>query len=229
MGLRGSAAMLLWFDVAPELITEHDDWHTREHFPERVGIPGFLRAQRWVARSPGPRYFVWYEVADVDVLSSAAYLARLNNPTPWTSRMMPHYRGMVRGFCRLESRHGSVLGSTVLVLRYDAAAGMEGPLQRWLDGEVIPALMQRIGIASAFMFRSDRAPDMTAEQRLRGRDGGVDRVLLVTGYSADVLEGLATTDLGAHAIEAHGAASGSTSGIYQLACLSDASRPGIQA
>ena len=30
----------------------------------------------------------------LDTLSSDAYLERLDHPTPWTSRMMPHYRGM---------------------------------------------------------------------------------------------------------------------------------------
>ena len=100
MALLGSAAMLLWFDIVPEQTSEHDDWHTREHFPERVGIPGFIRAQRWVASSPGSRYFVMYEVADIGVLSSAPYLERLNNPTPWTRRMMPQLQGHGPGLLR---------------------------------------------------------------------------------------------------------------------------------
>src|SRR5512143_2763302 len=105
MGMIGSAAMLLWFDIVPEHIAEHDEWHTREHFPERVGIPGFLRAQRWVAQgATTPRYFVSYEVRDVGTLTSAPYQARLDHPTDWTRRMMPHFRGMVRGFCRLHRR-----------------------------------------------------------------------------------------------------------------------------
>ena len=120
--------MLLWYDIVPEQVAEHDDWHTRQHFPERVGIPGFIRAQRWVASSPGARYFVVYEVTDIDVLSSAPYLERLNNPTPWTSRMMPSFRGMVRGFCKLESSHGSVLGTTVCDLAILCRARYGGSL-----------------------------------------------------------------------------------------------------
>ena len=214
--------MLLWYDIIPEQIAEHDDWHTRQHFPERVGIPGFIRAQRWVSRPPGARYFVVYEVKDIDVLSSAQYLERLNNPTPWTSRMMPSFRGMVRGFCRLESSHGSVLGTTCVTSRYSAAPGMEDRLRTWLNGELIPDLMQRKGITSAFTLRSDRAPEMTAEQRIRGRDASVDRVLLVTGYSPEPVAGLAQDDLRANNLEAHGASPGTTSGVFQLACLSGA-------
>ncbi len=46
MPLLGQAAMLLSFDIAAEAIAEHDDWHTHEHLPERLAIPGFLRGMR---------------------------------------------------------------------------------------------------------------------------------------------------------------------------------------
>ncbi len=217
--------MLLWFDVIPEQIAEHDDWHTREHFPERVGIPGFLRAQRWVSSSPGSRYFIVYEVSDIDVLSSAPYLERLNNPTPWTRQMMPSYRGMVRGFCKLESGHGSVLGTTGVTLRYSAAPGMADRLRTWMNGTLIPDLMLRKTFTSAFMLRSDRAPEMTAEQKIRGRDATVDQVLLVTGYSPEAMSALTQHELRANSLEAQGAAPGAIVNVCQLACISSAALP----
>jgi hypothetical protein len=82
--------------------------------------------------------------------------------------------------------------------------------------------MQRTGLASAFMLRNDRAPAMTAEQRIRGRDASVDRVLLVTGYAADVIAALASTELSATTLEGHGATPGAIVGTFQLACLSGA-------
>jgi hypothetical protein len=220
--MLGSAAMLLWYDIVPAAIAEHDDWHTREHFPERVGIPGFIRAQRWVSGAAALRYFVVYEVSDIDILSAGPYLERLNNPTPWTSRMMPNFRGMVRGFCRLLSRHGSVLGTSGLTIRYSARPGMEDQLHNWLDRDLLPELLQRRGATSAFLLRADALPEMTAEQRIRGRDAGVDLVLLVTGYSADLIADLARTDLNANSLEAHGAGEGAVSGVFQLACLAGA-------
>src|SRR4051812_16555055 len=102
MALLGAAAMVLAIDLAPESIVQHDDWHTHEHLPERLSIPGFLRGSRWRALSGTPQYLVIYEVADLGVLTSAAYLQRLNSPTPWTAKMMKSYRGMARGFCRVE-------------------------------------------------------------------------------------------------------------------------------
>ena len=223
MALLGNAAMLLWYDIVPEHVAEHDDWHTRQHFPERVAIPGFIRAQRWVSTAPGPRYFVAYEVTGIEVLSSAHYLERLNHPTPWTSRMMPSFRGMVRGFCKLESRHGTVLGTSGVTLRYSASPGTEDRLQQWLDGELIPGLMLRKGFASAFLLRSDGAPEMTAEQRIRGRDASVDRVLMMTGYSPDLMADVAQSDLREDALESRGALPGAAVGVFRLACVSGAS------
>jgi hypothetical protein len=222
MALLGTAAMLLWFDIVPEHVAEHGEWIAREHFQERLAIPGFIRAQRWVSLSSGTRYLIAYEVADIDVLSSAPYLERLNNPTPWTTRMMPHFRGMVRGFCRLESSSGTVLGATCVSVRYSAAPEMDGQLRSWLDRDLIPRLAGQRGVTSTHGLRSDRIPEMTAEQRIRGRDAGVERVLLATGYSSDLMKALAEAELGADAFEAHGASPGATSDVYQLVCLSAA-------
>ena len=62
--------MVLSFDIAPEAIAEHDDWHTHEHLPERLSIPGFLRGSRWVATRGEPRYMVLYEVRELATLTS---------------------------------------------------------------------------------------------------------------------------------------------------------------
>jgi hypothetical protein len=86
---------------------------------------------------------------------------------------------------------------------------------------MIPQLIRRRGFASAFMLGSDRAPELTAEQRIRGRDASVELVLLVTGYSPELMKELAVTDLCADCFQAHGASPGATSDVDQLSCLSD--------
>jgi hypothetical protein len=82
MALMGPATMVAIYDLEEEWESKHDDWHSHEHMHERVGIPGFLRGRRYVADGDGTRCFVLYEVDSLDVLTSDAYLERLNNPTP---------------------------------------------------------------------------------------------------------------------------------------------------
>ena len=188
--------MLLFFDIVPEAIAEHDDWHTHEHLPERLSIPGFLRGTRWVALRTGqPRYLVIYEVRDVEVLTSEAYLTRLNNPTPWTSKMMQHYRGMTRGSCSVTGRAGLGLGNAALVARFEPA-GDAVALRDRLVKHVLPGLSLRPGLGGCYLFESAAAPPMTREQSIRGTDAGVDWVLVATGYDAEAVSGLERGDLG---------------------------------
>jgi hypothetical protein len=218
-----AAAMLLWYDIVPNEVDQHDDWHTREHFPERVGIPGFLSAQRWVAHEgTAPRYFVRYDVRDVGVLTSPAYTERLDNPTAWTRRMMAHFRGMVRGFCAIEHRIGSSVGGEMLTIRYDAEAGRREALGQWLSHHRLPEIAQRRGFAGAWMLVASAQPPMTAEQAIRGRDAAVDAVVLVSSYTAGLLDDVQRKDLGQHALEARGARAGIVYGRYRFACRADA-------
>ena len=195
MPLLGSAAMLLSFDVAPEAIPEHDDWHTHEHLPERLSIPGFLRGTRWVARRGQPRYLVLYEVMDLATLTSEAYLARLNAPSAWTSRMMPHYRGMARGFCSVTGSAGLGMGCLALSIRFKPEPEAAPPLRKWLVEELLPREAACRGIGSAHLLEAGATPAMTNEQRIRGADAGVDWAVLVIGYSEEALIRLADADL----------------------------------
>jgi hypothetical protein len=183
MPLLGKAAMLLSFDIVEEAIVEHDDWHTHEHLPERLSIPGFLRGTRWVALRGQPRYFVLYEVDSVATLTSEAYLQRLNNPTPWTAKMMQHYRGMTRGFCSVTASFGLGMGAFSVLSRFKPAATSRTPL-----GEMLPGLASKPGIAGVHLLEGAVTPAMTNEQRIRGADAGVDSALVLNGYDQGALE-----------------------------------------
>jgi hypothetical protein len=206
MPLLGKAVMLLSFDIVEGAIPEHDDWHTHEHLPERLSIPGFLRGTRWVSVDGKTRYFVMYEVDRIATLQSEGYLERLNNPSPWTSKMMPNYRGMTRGLCSVSGSFGMGIGQVGLLIRFKPEAGLESSLRAWLLDDALPRLPARDGLGSAHLFEGAVAPLMTKEQQIRGADAGVDWVLFVTGYSDGALARLKDGDLSRTQIEEHGGA-----------------------
>ena len=69
----------------PAMDEEFNAWYDEEHLPERLAIPGFRSALRWVS---GKTYLATYELDSLAVLSSAPYLARYQNQTPWSRRCL---------------------------------------------------------------------------------------------------------------------------------------------
>ena len=69
---------------------EFNAWYEDEHLPERLAIPGFRSARRWIAEGrPGEgKYLATYELDSPGVLRSPEYLARFENPTPWSRRCL---------------------------------------------------------------------------------------------------------------------------------------------
>jgi hypothetical protein len=131
MALLGQGVVAIWNDVAPEGLAEFYEWHHREHMPERVGIPGFLRGRRYITVRGAPEFFTLYEATGADVLAGPHYLERLNNPTPLTRHVIPKYfQNMVRGVCNVRFSVGVGEGGWLITLRFAAEAGREDALSR---------------------------------------------------------------------------------------------------
>lgn len=119
MALKGLGAVVIWNDIAPEGRGDFYDWHVNEHIPERVAVPGFLRGRRYIAAdaATSPEFLTLYETENEAVLSSAAYLARLNSPTDWTRRATSHFRNTSRCLTTIIAARGAGTGGFVATLR----------------------------------------------------------------------------------------------------------------
>jgi len=184
--MLGKAAVAMWWDIAPEIRSEWEDWHSHEHMPERLGIPGFLRGSRWIS---GESYFVLYEVESMGTLTGGAYMDRLNAPTPWSRKLMPHHRNMVRSLCHVRASFGRGLGGCIATLR----------LEHGLPAQALSALPQQQGLVGAFLLEAQpmAGAPQTAEQKIRGGGDAEARwVGLIAGYDADAVKRAATNLVG---------------------------------
>ncbi|HSB70484.1 MAG TPA: hypothetical protein VLH58_05660 [Candidatus Methylomirabilis sp.] len=190
-GLAGRAFVAIWHDIAPEGKAEFYAWHTREHMPERLGVTGFLRGRRYVAERGGPEYFNLYEVESPAVLTGAEYLSRLNQPTPWTQRVLPHFRNVSRSLCRLGASLGRSQGGVIATTCFETMAGQEAALGRFLAEQVLPRIFDRPGVVGAHFGVADRSGSeiVTAERKARGSLTLVPGwVVLVEGLSCAAVE-----------------------------------------
>src|SRR5215470_9160429 len=113
MSLLGHAILAFSHDVTPGDEPDWIEWHDREHIPLR----------RYVALGAGPRFFYFYETADLQTLQSPAYLERLGNPTPWTKRCMQYVINNKRTACRVAATMGNGLGGVLEVIELGPLAG----------------------------------------------------------------------------------------------------------
>ena len=216
MSLLGNAALAMWWDIAQEHRNEFEHWHSHEHFPERLSINGFLRASRWASADGSEGFFVMYELAAHEVLASPAYLAHLNAPSPWSTRMMPLHRQMVRTQCRVLASHGSGIAARVLTLRLTPPDDARATLRDEVD-RLGRSLSGRPGLVGLHLLEH-QPPDIapTAEQRIRGGDRAADWVLLATGCEQAALSSLAEGELSPQRLMAQGFREAVAAGVYVL-------------
>jgi hypothetical protein len=216
--MLGRAAVAMWWDIAPKTRPEFEDWHSHEHMPERLAIPGFRRGTRWIAVSGKPSYFVLYEAARLATITEGAYLERLNHPTPWSQKMMPQHRNMVRSLCRVRASFGGGIANALATIRYTPAPGERRSVTQWLAG-VLRTLPARKGLTSAHLLETLAAagPKRTTEQKIRGKDGTADAILLIGGYDAQAVEAVLGNELRVDRFESQGAMPGRIEGLYRPA------------
>jgi hypothetical protein len=162
-------------DIKADAEADYLAWLTREHTLERVGIDGFVSARMFrCCRSDVGRYLIVYDLDSPAVVDSACYLERLNNPTPWSARMMPQMGAFVRGGGAVVASAGAGSGTALLPLMLDGADS--DPEQAEVD-----QLAGRDGIVAVRLVRADaaRTTAPTNERKLRGGDASFDRLLLI--------------------------------------------------
>jgi len=219
MALVGNAILAIWNDIAPGGDAEFNHWHIREHFPERLGVPGFLRGRRFNAVSGSPAYFTLYETESVGVLQSPGYLARLNAPTAWTTKCIQLFRNNRRTACRNTVSLGEGVGGALATLELGPAAGGDEALRAWLTATALPALADRPGITGAHLSEADVEMTVvrTAEKKLLEKPDTLARwVVMVEGLDAETVAGACEAALDDEALTRHGAAPDRSLAVYRL-------------
>ena len=102
--------IVIWNDIKEEMRDEFVQWHSIEHLPERVSIPGFISGQRWYGEHASPQYLTTYVTQNTGVLTSDAYIQRLNDPTPWTLKTVAAFRHTCRAAGEVMWEYGSKKG-----------------------------------------------------------------------------------------------------------------------
>lgn len=217
MALLGKGVLAIWNGIAAEAEEEFVAWHVREHIPERVGLPGFLRGRRYVAVEGDPKYFNFYETTGPEALSSPVYQGRLDAPTDWTRRIVAHFTDTWRTVCDVAVSTGTGGGAFIDAVRLSITVPPQA-FRAAMDG-LIGRMAEAPGIVGVHLLegRREASGAGSAEKKLRaGPDRVADWVLLIEAVDAEPLLALRRSVAGDAALTAAGAASPVTRGLYRL-------------
>lgn len=118
-----SAALLVLMEPPPTFEEEFNCWYDTEHIPERLAVPGFEGARRYVSILGRPRYMALYDLADAAVLDSPEYRrVGPGNFSPWTRRVLSRVR--VDRMVAVQLHPGdaaTITAPRMLLLRFAAA------------------------------------------------------------------------------------------------------------
>ncbi|WP_428491060.1 hypothetical protein [Rhodopila sp.] len=172
--------LFMAFDFATAHEDEFHDWYDREHIPERMGVPGFLNAERWIDEQNPKIHVATYDLESPAVLSSSAYHAVAGaNQSVWTKRVT----GMCRRIMRYEGeqllpgdRTAVAAANALLVASMNIDQEVQEEFTEWYNTEHLPSLGAVPGVLAARRFS---ATDAGSERRFLAlyhlRDAAVSR------------------------------------------------------
>ena len=154
------------FDYSGAHQDEFHDWYDLEHIPERLRVPGFINAERWIGDENPKIAVATYDLDTPRVLYSPPYEAIGGaNSSVWTRRVtamcqrLMRFEGeqLVPGDVAAPAGAGALL---VASMNVDPAA--EHEFNEWYDTEHLPQLAAVPGVLCARRFR---ASDTASERK----------------------------------------------------------------
>jgi hypothetical protein len=153
MPIAGTGMLMTSMDIDAKHEREFNAWYDREHLAERVAIPGFLEARRYVAVDAAPKYLGLYSTESFDVLDSDAYRAALANQTAWSKANIGRFRNMLRSVAHITASRGQGRGAALGLVRIRPQGNDAEALRESIVALFDPRALH--GIISMHLMESD--------------------------------------------------------------------------
>jgi hypothetical protein len=175
--------LAIWCEIGAADLTDYHNWQTQEHIADRTYSPGFLGVRLFAAVDNPCAHFFLYATQSADVMRSPSYMAILNNPSPWTKRLMPKFGPFDRATGEKAIKIGRGFGSHVLASRVRASAPLADAAAVRDRLRALIRLPDTVGVR---LLALDRATTnvFSQEKTMRGgAEGDFDYLLVVEALS----------------------------------------------
>ena len=219
MPLHGKGMLVVFTEVAARDERDLNEWYNREHIDERINLPGFHRARRYVAVRGSPKYLATYECDSADDLATPGYLHLLANQTPWSQAVMAKFTRFNRLTLRVQVDLTHGVGGVLAAVRFVPNPSESNALTGWLKETALPKAIARPGVVGATAAENDieiaNAPLRDASMD-RPRADEVEWVVLIEGSDASAVGAAARTTFSLTRLRTFGVTAAPTIGTYRL-------------
>jgi hypothetical protein len=164
--------LFIWTDIDTRFEDDFNRWYDREHMSERMAIPGFDLARRFLTHDSAPRYLALYRTTSLAVFRSESYRTAFANQSEWSRQTFGRMQNTVRRVGEITTRGGLGEGgflSLFMVSDSDACP----------SGAALNAAAAVDGIITAYIVRSD--PDLSVPLTGGAAAPVSDRIVIVEG------------------------------------------------
>jgi len=175
--------LAIWCEIGQDDLVDYHNWQTQEHIADRIYSPGFLGVRLFAAVDHPCAHFFLYATESAAVMSSPPYRHILDNPSPWTKRLMPKFGPFDRAVGEKLVKIGRGFGSHVMASRVTSdgrpldAAAAKAALRTFIN------LPDTMGVR---LLATDRTTTGIASQEKTmrsGVEGDFDYLLVVEALS----------------------------------------------
>lgn len=155
MPLHGKGMLVTFTQVSTRDERDFNEWYNREHVDERINLPGFHRARRYVAVRATPKYLATYECNTVADLATPTYLHVLANQTPWSKAVMARFTHFQRLTLRIQVDLTHGVGGALAAVHFVPDPRRRRALVEWLSEQALPKAIRRPGLLGACAGEND--------------------------------------------------------------------------
>ena len=193
-GEKQKGLLAIWTDVDPDFRIEFQKWHNCEHITDRITLPGFFVGRRYQGTGDAPTFLMCYETDDASVLASEPYLHAVNNPTPWSKKVIPRSKNLVRAIYSLLFSEGEkplTEAPHLILIKFNIDTGNEEANLKGIREGWLPKSCRIPGVHRGRLYRVDENVSLiqTAERKIHGGGPGQQKYLAFFEVAApDVAE-----------------------------------------
>jgi hypothetical protein len=219
MPLHGKGMLIVFNEVTAIDERDFNEWYNREHIDERINLPGFRRARRYVAVRGSPKYLATYECDSVEDLAAPGYLQRLANQTPWSQAVTARFTRFQRLALRVQVDLTHGVGGAVATVQFVPDPRERHALLAWLQDIALPKIIARPGMVGAAAMENDlevaNAP-LRDKSMDHPRADEVEWVVLLEGGEASAAGAAARSTFTLAALKKFGVSAAPAIGTYRL-------------